>query len=54
MIEGTLSESREPWSVQVDLVEADGATTVRLRDAEGVFLEVPPTCTEEGEEPRAI
>ena len=44
MIEGTLSESREPW---VDLVEADGATTVRLRDAEGVFLEVPPTCTEE-------
>ena len=51
MIEGTLSESREPWSVQVDLVEADGATTVRLRDAEGVFLEVPPTCSEEGEEP---
>ena len=51
MIEGTLSESREPWSVQVDLVEADGATTVRLRDAEGVFLEVPLTCSEEGEEP---
>lgn len=40
MVEGSLGEDREPWSVQVDILEAEVGTIIRLRDAGGVFLEV--------------
>lgn len=43
MIEGSLSEEREPRNVQVELVAGEGGSTRRLRDAGSVFLEVPPT-----------
>ena len=43
MIEGSLAEEREPRNVQVELVSEEGSLTIRLRDAGGVFLEVPPT-----------
>ena len=42
MVEGKLSEEREPRNVQVDVVEGEGSPTIRLRDAGGVFLELPP------------
>ena len=43
MIEGLLAEEREPWSVQVDLVESDGGQAIKLRDASGIFLKIPPS-----------
>lgn len=43
MIDGSLAEEREPQNVQVELVAGEGGSTIRLRDAGGVFLEVPPT-----------
>ena len=42
MIEGTLADDREPWSVQVDLVESEEGVAVDLRDASGVFLQIHP------------
>ena len=42
MVEGSLGEGREPWSVQVDIVESESGSIIRLRDADGVFLEVTP------------
>ena len=44
MVEGSLGEGREPWSVQVDIVESESGSIIRLRDADGVFLEVPQWC----------
>ena len=40
MIEGLLAEEREPWSVQV---ESDGGQAINLRDASGIFLNIPPS-----------
>ena len=42
MVEGSLAEEREPRNVQVELVESEGGLTIRLRDAGGIFLEIPP------------
>ena len=51
MVEGKLSEDREPRNVQVDLVVSGSGTVVRLRDAGGVFLEEPLDDADGGEEP---
>ena len=50
MLEGSLGEEREPWSVQVDVLETETSSIIRLRDAGGVFLEVPPDESDEGDE----
>ena len=42
MIEGMLSEEREQRNVQVELDAGEDGLKIRLRDAGGVFLEVPP------------
>ena len=42
MVEGSLSEGHEPQNVQVDLVGSESGTIIRLRDADGVFLDIPP------------
>ena len=42
MVEGSLAEEREPRNVQMELVESEGSLTIRLRDAGGIFLEIPP------------
>ena len=49
MIEGTLADDREPWSVQVDLVESEEGVAVDLRDASGVFLQIPPSKLGDGD-----
>ena len=49
MIEGTLADDREPWSVQVDLVESEEGVAVDLRDAGGVFLQIPPSKLGDGD-----
>ena len=50
MLEQSLGEEREPWSVQVDVLETETSSIIRLRDAGGVFLEVPPNESDEGDE----
>ena len=54
MVEGHLSEDRLPQNVQVDIVESEVGTTIRLRDADGVFLDVPPTSGEGEVDPTGI
>ena len=49
-LEGSLGKEREPWSVQVDVLETEISSIIRLRDAGGVFLEVPPDESDEGDE----
>ena len=41
MIKGKLAEVREMRNVQVDVLETEGKTTIKLRDESGVFLEIP-------------
>ena len=52
MIEAKISEmDRDPQNIQVTLARDERGTSITLRDASGVFLEVvPPTREEEGEE----
>lgn len=50
MIEGTLAKDREPWSVQVDLIELEEGVAVDLRDASGVLLQIPPGKPSDDEE----
>ena len=47
MVEGTLAEEREPHNIQVELVESEGGLMIRLRDAGGIFLEIPPEQRDE-------
>ena len=49
MVEGLLAEEREPRNVQVELDAGEDGLTIRLRDAGGVFLEVPPGPPEGGD-----
>ena len=49
MVEGSLSRDREPRNVQVDLVESESGSIIRLRDADGVFLEIPPDNADDGD-----
>jgi hypothetical protein len=49
MVEGFLSEDHEPQNVQVDLVESEDGSIMRLRDANGVFLEVAPGDSDGGD-----
>ena len=46
MVEGFLSEDHEPQNVQVDLVESEDGSIVRLN---GVFLEVAPGDSDGGD-----
>lgn len=46
MIEGKLAEDHEPKNAQVDVIELDGGVMIKLRDKNGVILEIPP---EEGD-----
>ena len=50
MVEGSLAEVREPRNVQVELDAGEDGLTIRLRDAGGVFLEVPPGPPEGGDD----
>ena len=50
MLEGSLGKERKLWSVQVDVVETETNSIIRLRDAGGVFLEVPLDELDEGDE----
>ena len=50
MVEGSLSEDREPRNVQVDLVGSESGTIIRLRDTDGVFLDIMPPDDPDEEE----
>ena len=42
MIEGKLGEERETRNVQVDVFAVKEGSAIQLRDASGVFLDIPP------------
>ena len=50
MVEGSLSEDREPRNVQVDLVGSESGMIIRLRDADRVFLDIMPPDDPDEEE----
>ena len=50
MIEGKLAEDREPRNVQVDVAGSESGSTIRLRDASGIFLEILPADREDGDD----
>lgn len=42
LIEGKLRETREPRNVQVEVIDsARGSMVIKLRDEEGIFMEIP-------------
>ena len=42
LIEGKLGETREPRNVQVEVIDsAGGSMVIKLRDEEGIFMEIP-------------
>ena len=42
MIEGKLSEEHEPRNIQVDVIESAEGPVIKLRDEEGIILDIPP------------
>jgi hypothetical protein len=49
MVDGSLAEEREPRNVQVELTDSEEGVMIRLMDASGVFLEIPPSPPDGGD-----
>ena len=49
MVDESLAEEREPRNVQVELTDSEEGVMIRLMDASGVFLEIPPSPPDGGD-----